>query len=76
MSQESIEKTFNVDTQPRLTLSNIRGSVEIHPGDDCIIRLTALIHQNSGDSNHTKIDFNQVDTNHTSTLNQIVLSQV
>lgn len=63
MSQETIEKTFNVDTQPRLTLSNIRGSVEIHPGDDRTIQVTALMHLNSGDSERTKITFAQVDTN-------------
>lgn len=66
MSQEIIDKTFNVDTPASLTLSNIRGSVEIYPGDDSTIQVTALINQNSGDSERTEITISQIDNNHVS----------
>jgi len=66
MSQEIVEKTFDVATQPKLTLFNIRGSVEIHTGVDHTISVSALIHQRSGDSELTKIEMTQLDANHVS----------
>ena len=45
MSQETIEKTFNVDAPARLTLSNIRGSVEILPGKEGLCHVSELADQ-------------------------------
>jgi DUF4097 and DUF4098 domain-containing protein YvlB len=66
MSQEIIEKTFNVDTLAKLTLSNIRGSVKILPGEDNTVKVTALKHQKSGDSERTEITLTQMGANHIS----------
>lgn len=66
MSQETIDKTFNVDAPARLTLSNIRGSVEILPGEDNIIHVTAVKHIHNGDKDRTKIAITQIDSNHVS----------
>ena len=55
MSQEIIEKTFKVSTPAKLTVSNIRGSVEIYPGDDDTIQVTASIDLKSGDSERTEV---------------------
>lgn len=66
MSQETIDKTFNVDAPARLTLSNIRGSVEILPGEDNIIHVTAVKHIHNGDNEQTKIAITQIDSNHVS----------
>lgn len=66
MSQETIDKTFNVEAPARLTLSNIRGSVEILPGEDNTIHVTAVKHINNGDNDQTKIDITQTDSNHVS----------
>ena len=66
MSQEIIEKTFNVDTPAKLTLSNIRGSVKILPGEDNTVKVTALKHQKSGDSERTEITLTQMGANHIS----------
>jgi DUF4097 and DUF4098 domain-containing protein YvlB len=66
MSQETINKTFNVATPARLTLSNIRGSVEILPGDDGTIQVAAVKHQKSGDPERTKITITQIDASHVS----------
>jgi DUF4097 and DUF4098 domain-containing protein YvlB len=66
MSHETIEKTFKVDTPAILTLSNIRGSVEIVPGEDNILYIKAVKHINSGDEDRTKITITQVDSTHVS----------
>ena len=66
MSQEIVEKTFDVATPPKLTLSNIRGSVEIQTGADNTILVSALLHQRSGDFESTKIEMTQLDANHVS----------
>jgi len=66
MSHETIEKTLKVGAPAILTLSNIRGSVEILPGEDNIIQIKAVKQNNSGDEDHTKIAITQVDSNHVS----------
>ena len=56
---ETIEKTFAVSSPARLNLSNIRGSVEIRPGDDGAIRVTAIKQTSSGDARRTEIELSQ-----------------
>ncbi len=48
MSEETIEKTFQVGTPARLVISNIRGSIKIVPGDTGAIEIKASKHGNSG----------------------------
>jgi DUF4097 and DUF4098 domain-containing protein YvlB len=66
MSHETTEKTFKVDAPAILTLSNIRGSVEILPGEDNFIHIEAIKKIASGDEDRTKIVITQVDSNHVS----------
>ena len=62
MSQEElIEKTFRVPAPARLSLSNIRGSIEIQPGDDDIVNVTAVKHLGTGNPDRTEIEIRQVE---------------
>ena len=56
---EIMEKTFKVASPARLDLSNIRGSVEIHPGEEDIIRIHITKDANSGDAKRTEIELSQ-----------------
>ena len=56
---EIMEKTFMVASPARLDLSNIRGSVEIHPGEEDIIRIQITKDANSGDAKRTEIELSQ-----------------
>ena len=56
---ETIEKTFTVAAQARLDLSNIRGSVEVRPGEAGLIRVQASKDTNSGDASRTEIELSQ-----------------
>jgi hypothetical protein len=56
---ESIEKTFTVSSPARLSVGNIRGSVEIHPGDAGIIVVTAVKKDDTGDGKRTEIEITQ-----------------
>ncbi len=47
MSDETIEKMFQVGSPARLILSNIRGSVTVLPGSDGVIEIKAVKHGNS-----------------------------
>ncbi len=47
MSDETIEKTFQVGSPARLIISNIRGSVTITPGSEGVIEIKAVKHGNS-----------------------------
>jgi hypothetical protein len=51
MSDETIEKTFQVGTPARLNISNIRGSVTIQPGGEGVIEVKAMKHGNSVSAN-------------------------
>lgn len=46
MSDESIEKTFQVGTPARLIISNVRGSVIVQPGESGVIEVKAIKHGN------------------------------
>jgi len=61
MSQETIEKKFEVPTPANLKLSNIRGSVDIQAGTDGVIEITAIKHLRSGDQDRTEIIIEQGD---------------
>ncbi len=52
---ENIEKTFSVASPARLSVSNIRGSVEIHPGEEGVILVKATKQPHSGDEKRTEI---------------------
>ncbi len=56
---ETIEKTFTVSSPARLNLSNIRGSVDIRPGEEGVIRVTAVKQGSSGDVKGTEIELTQ-----------------
>ncbi len=56
---EKYEKTFTVSSPARLDLSNIRGSVEVHPGEEGVIHILASKDGSSGDEKHTEIEFSQ-----------------
>ena len=46
MSDETIEKTFQVTAPARLIISNVRGSVTIQPGEASVIEVKAIKHGN------------------------------
>jgi hypothetical protein len=55
---ETIERTFNVIGAARLNLANISGSVDIQPGVDGVVSVSAVKHTN-GDAEHTQIEIDQ-----------------
>ena len=59
MSQETIEKTFNISGKASLKLSNIRGSVEVRPGEANQIQISVTKHLDSGDAQNTEIELSQ-----------------
>jgi Toastrack DUF4097 len=52
MSEETIEKTFQVGTPARLIISNVRGSVTILPGEVGVIVVKAFKHGNSSNASN------------------------
>ena len=56
---EIIEKNFVVGSPAHLDLRNIRGSVEIHPGEEGVIRVSATKDATSGDAKGTEIKLSQ-----------------
>ncbi len=59
MSRETVEQAFNVSIPARLKLSNICGSVDIRPGDDGTIRVTAVKNPDTGDAERTEVELSQ-----------------
>lgn len=59
MTQETLERTFQVQAPARLTLSNLRGSVDIQSGEDGVIIIKAIKHLDSGDAERTEIEMDQ-----------------
>lgn len=59
MSQETIEREFAVVAPATLALANIRGSVDVQPGDDGVVTVTAVKHLNTGDPDRTEVDIRQ-----------------
>jgi hypothetical protein len=56
---ESIEKIFTVSAPARLCVKNIRGSVEISPGEENIIIVSAIKKNHTGDEKRTEIEITQ-----------------
>src|SRR3972149_1124578 len=56
---ETIEKSFTVTSPARLEVSNICGSVEIHPGEDDIILVSATKRPHTGDEKNTEVQITQ-----------------
>jgi len=61
MSVETINKTFDCTENANLSLSNIRGKVNIQPGEDNIITIKAEKLLDSGNPDHTVIELFQED---------------
>lgn len=59
MSQETIERTFVVTQPARVKVSNICGSVEIQPGADGEVKVTAVKNLDSGDAERTRVEIEQ-----------------
>jgi hypothetical protein len=59
MSIKTIEETFSCPESPHLSLSNIRGSVNIQPGEPDEISVIAHKHINTGDEENTHIELSQ-----------------
>jgi Toastrack DUF4097 len=56
---EITQRTFAVTSPVHLNLSNIRGSVEIRPGQDGVIQVTATKVATTGDAKRTEIELLQ-----------------
>jgi DUF4097 and DUF4098 domain-containing protein YvlB len=61
MSIETLEKKFSVPGTARLSVSNIRGSVKVQPGENGEITVIASKHTNSRNAEHTRIELSQSD---------------
>jgi hypothetical protein len=59
MSQETIERSFDVGSPAKLKLRNIRGKIELLPGDDDVITVTAVKHSSNCNDEHTTIEIEQ-----------------
>ncbi len=55
MAEETQDFTFNVSEAARLRLGNIRGSVDIAPGDDGVIRISVVKHTDTGNARDTEV---------------------
>jgi hypothetical protein len=53
MSDETIEKTFQVTDPTRLIISNMRGSITIQPGEANVIQVRAIKHGNFDSGRYT-----------------------
>ena len=61
MSNETIEQTFDVEAPAQLKVSNVRGHIDIQPGEDGIINVTAVKHAGTGSNGSTQILIRQED---------------
>ena len=59
MSEEKFEQVFQVSGPARLIVKNIRGSVDIQPGPEGTVQITAIKHTDSGDAGSTEIELTQ-----------------
>lgn len=55
----TVERTFEVTGQAHLSLANISGSVDIEPGDDGVITVSAIKDTTRGDAENTRIEMEQ-----------------
>jgi hypothetical protein len=61
MNEQRIDRTFKVEEPAHLKLGNIRGIVNIQPGDQGVIEVSAIKHQNSGNHDRTSVVITQDD---------------
>lgn len=61
MSTETIEHTFSVNAPARLSLANMRGSVEITAGEADVMYIQAKKHLESGEAEHTRVLIRQAE---------------
>ncbi len=59
MSTETFDHTFEVESPARLRVSNVRGLVDIQPGDEGVIQVSAVKHNGSGSNGQTQINITQ-----------------
>jgi DUF4097 and DUF4098 domain-containing protein YvlB len=59
MSKETFEHTFEVGIPANLKVSNVRGHVDVKPGEDGSIQVTAIKHSNSIRNGNTQIVIEQ-----------------
>ncbi|MBI4771672.1 MAG: DUF4097 family beta strand repeat protein [Chloroflexi bacterium] len=61
MAAETIEQRFAVSGPARLSVSNVRGSILVEPGESDAIEVRAVKHPGSGDPEHTRVVMTQAD---------------
>jgi hypothetical protein len=61
MAQETIERRFTVTGPARLKVSNIRGAVDVQPGEDGIVSVVAVKYTDSGDAGRTEVEIVQAE---------------
>ncbi len=59
MTQETVERTYQVTSPVRLVISNIRGSVDVRAGSEGEVGISAVKHNDSGDAERTEILLDQ-----------------
>ena len=59
MAQETIERKFTVTGPASVKVSNIRGLVDVQPGEEGVITVTAVKYADSGDADRTEIEIEQ-----------------
>ncbi len=59
MSDETLEQVFAVSSPARLVLGNIRGSVDIRPGEAGQIHVSVVKHADSGNADQTEVYMGQ-----------------
>lgn len=55
MSTETFEQTFSVSGNPTIKVGNIRGKIDVYPGDPGQVHVTAVKYSDSGLSDRTEI---------------------
>ena len=59
MTTETQEHTFDVGSPAKLIVKNIRGDVDITPGEDGVIKIEVITYPNDGNPDDTRIELNQ-----------------
>ncbi len=59
MTQATVSETFSVGSPARVSVSNIRGTVDVRAGAEGEVSVAAVRHVDSGDARHTKIEIAQ-----------------
>ena len=61
MSIETFEQTFEVEAPAQLKVSNMRGHIDVQPGEDGVIHIVAVKHSGTGSNGSTQILIRQED---------------